>query len=147
MKIILTAVVDNLGRPGEVVNVASGYARNYLIPRDLALLATPGNMKVVAQRKRRFDETELKQREAAEALAQKLAQISITIKKKAGDKGVLYGAVTNSEIAAELKSAGVDLDKRRIGVETPIKEIGEYDLPIRIHSDVTGVLKLHVEGE
>lgn len=147
MKVILTASVDNLGRAGEVVSVANGYARNFLFPRRLAVEATPGNMKVVSQRRRRFEAAELKRKEEAEALVQTLSELVISVRKKAGEKGVLYGAVTTAEIAEELASKGIEIDKRKIVVESPIKEVGEFEIPVRIHPEVSAVLKIQVEGE
>jgi large subunit ribosomal protein L9 len=147
MKVILTASVDNLGRAGEVVSVANGYARNFLFPRRLAVEATPGNMKVVSQRRRRFEAVELKRKEEAEELAQTLAELVVSVKKKAGEKGVLYGAVTPAEIADELASRGIEIDKRKIAVEAPIKEVGEFEIPVRIHPEVSAIVKIQVEGE
>lgn len=147
MKIILTENVENLGRAGEVVDVANGYARNFLLPRRMALKATDGNMKVVAQRRHHFEAAELKRKEEAEALAQALAEFTIRVRKKAGEKDVLYGSVTTAEIAAALEERGIELDKRKIVIEQPIKTVGTFEVPVKIHPEVTGVVKVQVEGE
>jgi large subunit ribosomal protein L9 len=147
MKVILTANVENLGNAGEVVNVAKGYARNFLLPRDLALEATPGNLKVVEQRKGQFLAAETRRQEEAEVVADRLSEITIKIKKKVGEKDVLYGSVTTAEIAEKLAAKGVEMDKRKMDLETPIKTIGLFEIPVRLHPEVTGLLKVQVEGE
>ena len=147
MKVILTEHVENLGRAGEVVDVSRGYARNFLLPRDMALVATPGNLKVIEQRRHHFEAAELKRKEEAEALAQHLADVTVRVRKKAGEKDVLYGSVTTAEIAEALEEKGIELDKRKIQIEQPIKTVGTFEVPVKIHPDVTGVVKIQVEGE
>jgi len=147
MKVILTESIENLGRAGEVVNVARGYARNFLLPRDLALQATPGNLKVVSQRKGQFLAAETRLKEEAETVADRISEITIKIRKKVGEKDVLYGSVTTAEIAEKLAARGVEMDKRKMELESPIKTIGLFEVPVRLHPDVTGLLKVQVEGE
>ena len=147
MKVILKENVENLGKAGEVVKVAGGYARNFLLPRDLALEATPGNLKVIAQHKRQFAAAETARKEEAEALSDRLTEIVVKIHKKAGEQDHLYGSVTTAEIADKLNSNGIEIDKRRIEMESPIKMLGEYELPVRLHPEVTGLLKVLVEAE
>ena len=147
MEIILRETIDNLGRAGEVVKVANGYARNYLLPKKLAYLATPGNMKVIASERQNLLRKEAKQQQDAEQLQKMLDAVEITIRRKVGEQNALYGSVTNSDVAEELEKKGFQIEKRKIHMDDHIKQIGEYAIPIRLFKDVTAHVKLKVEPE
>jgi large subunit ribosomal protein L9 len=149
MKIILIEDVDNLGRRGAVVNVSDGYARNYLIPRKYALAATQGNMNYLENQKLNWAKEEAKEKEAAELLAKALDAVSIDVVKKVGEGDSLYGSVTTMEIAQELTGKGFQIDRRKIKLDHPVKTLGEYTIPIKLHHDVTAHIKLlvHREGQ
>ena len=147
MKVILTQNVDKLGEAGEVVEVANGYARNFLLPHDKALQATPGNLTLWEQRRKTVDTATAQERSEAEELAQQLADVSCRVIKKVGDSEVLYGSVTPADIAECLEKEGFVLDKRRIVLEEPIKTLGVYEIPIRLHPDVIPVVKVWVVKE
>ena len=147
MKLILTAEVDHLGAPGDTVEVKDGYGRNYLIPRGKAYIATPGNINRYEEEKKFFDAREIKEREEAQALASRLTNVSCTIAKKVGENEVLYGSVTNADIAAVLKDEGFNVDKRKIVIDEPLKKLGVYNIPIKLHAEVTAELKVWVVKE
>jgi large subunit ribosomal protein L9 len=147
MEVILREHVDNLGRRGEVVKVADGYARNYLLPRKLALVATEGNKKQIERERVKFDAKELEERTAADAVAARLAAVEIEIARKVGETEALYGSVTSSDVAEVLHAKGFDIDKRRIALQEPIKKLGEYTLPIKLHREVTTNVKVRVVAE
>jgi large subunit ribosomal protein L9 len=139
--------VDHLGQRGQVVNVAAGYARNFLLPKRLALLATPGNLRTLEHRRRVWAAKEAHEADEARALAGQLAQIGLTVAKKAGEGGTLYGSVTTTEIATLLAEKGVVVDRRRIVLEEPIKSLGSHEVSIRLHRDVRGAVKVEVVAE
>jgi len=147
MEVILREHVDNLGRRGEVVKVADGYARNYLLPRKLALLATEGNKKVIERERVKFDAHELEEKKVAEAIAERMANVAIEISRKVGETEVLYGSVTSGDIADSLMSKGMEIDRRKIALQEPIKKLGEFDVPIKLHRDVTTHVKVKVVAE
>lgn len=147
MKVILKEEVDNLGGRGKVVVVKDGYARNYLIPRGLAMRITPGAQKVIDQERRTFEVRQTKAKDEAEALAAKIAAVEITAIRRAGDQDVLYGSVTSTDIAELLKKKGVLVDKRKLLLREPIKKLGDYELPLRLHREVVPIIKLHVVKE
>jgi large subunit ribosomal protein L9 len=147
MEIILRETIDNLGRAGEVIKVADGYARNYLLPRKLAYPATPGNLKVIEFERQSLLRKEAKQKDDAEKLQKMLEQVEITIRRKVGEQDALYGSVTNSDVAEELEKKGFQIEKRKIHMEDHIKTTGEFSLPIRLFKDVTAHVKLKVEAE
>jgi len=147
MRIVLRTDVENLGRRGEVVRVADGYARNYLLPKKLALEATGGNLKLIEQERRVQEVHEAKEKQEAEALAVRIAQLSCTAVRKVGENEVLYGSVTNADVAELLEKEGFSLDKRKILLEEPIKSLGIYEVPIKLHSQVTASLKVWVVKE
>ena len=147
MEIILRETIDNLGRAGEVIKVADGYARNYLLPRKLAYPATPGNLKVIEFERQSLLRKEAKQKDDAEKLQKMLDQVEITIRRKVGEHDALYGSVTNSDVADELEKKGFQIEKRKIHMEDHIKTTGEFSLPIRLFKDVTAHVKLKVEAE
>lgn len=147
MEVILREHVDNLGRRGEIVKVADGYARNYLLPRKLALLATDGNKKQIEREKVKFDAKEAEERGVAEAIAARLAAVDVSIARKVGETEALYGSVTSADIAEVLAAKGFDLDRRKLNLAEPIKKLGEYEVPLRLHRDITVQVKVKVVAE
>jgi large subunit ribosomal protein L9 len=147
MEVILRETIDNLGRAGQIVKVAAGYARNYLLPRKLAYPATPGNLKVIEFERQSLLRKETKQKEDAEKLKTMLDPVAIVIRRKVGEQNALYGSVTNSDVADELEKKGFQIEKRKIHMEDHIKALGEYSIPIRLFKDVTANVKLKVEAE
>jgi large subunit ribosomal protein L9 len=147
MRIVLREDIDKLGRRGEVVDVAAGYARNFLLPKGKALAATDGNLKVVERERRRYVLTQAKEREEAAAVARRLAGISCTIVRKVGENEQLYGSVTSSDIAEYLAKEGVAIDKRRILLDEPLKALGIYTVPVKVHADVMGEVRVWVVKE
>jgi len=147
MEVILREHVEHLGKRGEVVKVAAGYARNYLLPRKLALPATDGNKKHVERERRIVEARESQERGVAEALGARLAAVDITIARRVGDTEQLYGSVTSGDIADFLKEKGFDVDKRKLILPEAIKAIGDYDVPLKLHREVTIPLKVHVVKE
>jgi large subunit ribosomal protein L9 len=147
MEIILRETIDNLGRAGQVVKVADGYARNYLLPKKLAYLATPGNLKVIEFERQSLLRKEAKQKEDAEKLQKMVDAVEITIRRKVGEQNALYGSVTNSDLADELEKKGFQIEKRKIHMDDHIKTVGEYSVPIRLFKDVTAHIKVKVEAE
>jgi large subunit ribosomal protein L9 len=147
MEVILREHVDNLGRRGEIVKVADGYARNYLLPRKLALLATDGNKKQIEREKVKFDAKEAEERGVAEAIAARLAAVEVNIARKVGETEALYGSVTTADIAEVLAAKGFDLDRRKLNLAEPIKKLGEYEVPLRLHRDITVQIKVKVVAE
>ena len=147
MEVILREHVDHLGKRGEIVKVADGYARNYLLPRKLALLATDGNKKHVERERRIVEARESQERGVAEALGARLAAVDITIARRVGDTEQLYGSVTSGDIADFLKEKGFEVDKRKLILPEAIKAIGDYEVPLKLHREVTLPLKVHVVKE
>jgi large subunit ribosomal protein L9 len=147
MEVILREHVENLGKRGEIVKVADGYARNYLLPRKLALPATDGNRKHVERERKIVEARESQEKGQAEALAARLAAVDITIARRVGDTEQLYGSVTSADIADFLKTKGFDLDRRKLILPEPIKAIGDHDVPLKLHREVTVPLKVHVVKE
>jgi len=147
MEVILRETIDSLGRAGEVVKVSPGYARNYLLPRRLAYLATPGNVKVIEQERQTLLRKEAKQKDDAERLKKMLDDIHITICRKVGEHETLYGSVTTSDVSEELAKKGFHVEKRKITLDDHIKSVGVFDIPIRLFRDVTAHVKLTVEPE
>jgi large subunit ribosomal protein L9 len=147
MEVILREHVDNLGRRGEVVKVADGYARNYLLPRKLALLATAGNKKQIEHERVKFEAKELEERKVAEAVAERLNTIDLEIARKVGETKALYGSVTSGDVADLLHAKGFDIDKRKIVMHDPLKELGEFTIPVKLHRDVTSNVKVRVVAE
>jgi large subunit ribosomal protein L9 len=147
MEVILREHVDNLGRRGEIVKVADGYARNFLLPRKLALLATEGNKKQIERERQKFDAKEAEERTGADALASRMANVEVVIARKVGETEALYGSVTTADIADALAAQGFDIDRRKLQLPEPIKKIGETDVPVKLHRDVTATIKLKVVPE
>jgi len=144
MEVILRDHVENLGRPGDVVKVASGYARNYLLPRKLALLATPANKKVVERQRKIADAQDAEERSGAEALAARLSALEIVLSRRVGEHEALYGSVTSADIAEVLAGKGFEIDKRKITLAEPLKKIGEFTVPVKLHRDVVAQLTVKV---
>ena len=147
MEVILRQHVDNLGRRGEIVKVADGYARNYLLPKKLALKATAGNKQHVERERKIFEAREAEERGQAETLGARLAALTISIARRVGDTEQLYGSVTASDIADFLKEKGFEVDRRKLILPEPIKALGEHDVPLKLHREVTVPLKVHVVKE
>ena len=147
MEVILREHVDNLGRRGDLVKVADGYARNYLLPRKLALLATDGNKKQIERERVKFEVKELEEQKVAQAVADRMANVEIEIARRVGETEALYGSVTSSDIAEALAAKGFELDHRKLVLHEPIKKIGAYDVPVKLHRDVTVQLKVRVVPE
>ena len=147
MKVILREHVEHLGDRGDIVSVATGYARNYLLPKKLALEATEGNLKTLEQRRKVWAEHDAKELEDAQALAARLGEVELSSTKKAGEAGTLYGSVTNTEVAELLTAKGFELDRKRILLSEPIKAVGSYEIKIKIHPKVEARIKLEVVAE
>ena len=147
MEVILRETIDTLGRAGQVVKVSPGYARNYLLPRKLAYPATPGNLKVIEFERQSLIRKEAKQKGEAEQLKELLEKVEIVIRRKVGEQDTLYGSVTNSDVADELEKKGFQIEKRKIHMDDHIKQLGDFEIPVRLFKDVTAVVKLKVEPE
>jgi large subunit ribosomal protein L9 len=147
MEVILRETIDTLGRAGQVVKVSDGYARNYLLPRKLAYIATPGNLKVIEFERQSLIRKDAKQKGEADQLKALLDKVEIVIRRKVGEQDVLYGSVTNSDVAEELEKQGFQIEKRKIHMDDHIKKLGDFEIPIRLFKDVTAVVKLKVEPE
>lgn len=144
MEVILREHVEHLGRRGDVVKVAPGFARNYLLPRNLALAVTEGNRRLIERERKVVDAREAEERQTAEALASRLSQAELTIERRVGETEALYGSVTSADLAEALAAKGLEIDKRKIHLDEPIKAIGEFSVPVRLHRDVTAQVKVHV---
>jgi|SRR5687767_4983990 large subunit ribosomal protein L9 len=144
MEVILREHVENVGRRGEIVKVADGYARNYLLPRKLALPATDGNKKHVERERRIMEAREAEEKSQAGAIAARLENIDIVIARRVGDTEQLYGSVTGADIAEYLKGKGFDVDRRKLILPEPIKTLGEHAVPLKLHREVTVPLKVRV---
>jgi large subunit ribosomal protein L9 len=149
MEVILREHVDNLGRRGEIVKVAPGYARNFLLPRKLALPATEGNRRHIERERKIVEAQEAEERSQAEAVGARLAAVPVTIARRVGETGQLYGSVTAGDIAEFLLGKGFEIDRRRLILPEPIKTLGDHDVPLKLHREVTVALKVQVakEGE
>jgi large subunit ribosomal protein L9 len=147
MKVILKADIERLGKVGDVVTVTAGYARNFLMPRQLAFEANDQNLALVEGEKKRYAKVQAKVRVDAEALAAKLGALSLTIRQPAGESDKLFGTVTTMDIAAALEKEGFAIDKRQISVEEPIKTLGIYTVPVKLAPEVSAALKVWVVRE
>jgi large subunit ribosomal protein L9 len=147
MKVILTQDVDSLGLAGEIVEVARGYARNYLIPKKIALEATEDNIKRTETQRKNIEIKRIKLKEDAQKIRERLAQVVITIAQKAGEEDKLYGSVTSMDIADELEKQGITIDRRKIILDKPIKSLGEFSVPIKLHPQVMAPIKVTVVAE
>jgi len=147
MEVILREHVDNLGQRGEIVKVADGYARNYLLPRKLALLATEGNKKQIERERAKFEVKEAEERKVAEAIAARLGAVEIVLARKVGETEALYGSVTSADIASALAEKGFDVDRRKLQLPDAIKQLGEFEVPARLTRDVVATIKVKVVAE
>ncbi len=144
MEIILRQAIDNLGHAGDIVKVSAGYARNFLLPRGFAYEATDGNRKRIAQEKTRLDAAEATRRDGAQELATKLEAVSLTFSARVGEEGKLFGSVTTADIAQQLEAQGIHIERRLIDLHEPIKALGVYRVPVRLHADVKPEIKVWV---
>jgi large subunit ribosomal protein L9 len=144
MEVILREHIDNLGRRGDVVKVAPGYARNYLLPRKLALAVTEANKRQIERERKVAEVREAEEKQQAEALAQRLTISEIEIARRVGENDTLYGSVTSADIAHALEAKGFQVDKRKIVLAEPLKAVGEVTVPVKIHRDVTAQVKVKV---
>jgi large subunit ribosomal protein L9 len=147
MEVILREHMDNLGRRGEIVKVADGYARNYLLPRKLALPVTAGNRKQIERERARFEVKESEERKIAEGLAARIGALEIVIARRVGETNALYGSVTSSDIAEALEAKGFALDRRKLQLAEPIRQVGDVDVPVKLHRDVTATVRVKVVAE
>lgn len=147
MEVILKEDVPKLGHRGDVVKVAEGYGRNYLLPRKLAIEATIANKAVIEQMKHSAVRRSAVEKADSEALAKQLEGVSLKFQRKAGEKDHLFGSVTSSDIADALEQKGFNIDRRKIQLNDPLKSLGEFDVPVRLHRDVTSRVKVLVEKE
>lgn len=145
MEVILRQAIDRVGQPGEIVKVSPGFARNYLLPRGLAYEATPGNRKRIAQERARLEAAESARRTAAETLAARLGEASLTFAARVGEEDRLFGSVTAADIAQQLHAQGFpEIEKRQIELHEPIKALGVYKVPVRLHADVKPEIRVWV---
>jgi len=146
MKVILKENIDNLGHIGDIVKVAPGYARNYLLPKGLAVEATEKNAKALEHVKRQLAYKKAKETESAKNLAGKLEAVVVELAHQVGAEGKLFGSVTNMEIAAFLKDKGFEIDRKKVALSEPIKTEGEFSVPVKLHPEVTATLKVVVKA-
>lgn len=144
MKVILLEAIDRLGKAGEVITVKEGYARNFLIPKNKAKIATPGNMKMLDALKKKQAVEESKKLEDAKKLADKISALSLTIAAQAGEEEKLFGSVSNDDVAASLAEQGINIDKKEIILDEPIKKLGTYQVTVKVHPEVKASLRVWV---
>ena len=144
MKVILKREVEPLGFEGDIVAVANGYARNYLIPKGFALEATSQNVKLMETQRKKIEIRRLKAKEDAEKAKERIGDVVVTIIQKAGEEGRLYGSVTTMDIAAGLEKQGIAIERRKIVLDKPIKSLGDFAVPVKIHPEVTASIKVTV---
>ena len=144
MEVILQQSVEKLGSPGDVVKVSNGYARNYLLPRGIAVIATEGNKKQIEAQRQRLEAAEDSRREQAKGQAGTLEQVSLTFSARVGEEGKLFGSVTAGDIVQQLEALGHKIEKRQVDLHEPIKALGVYRVPIRLHADVKPEIKVWV---
>jgi len=147
MEIILLQDMEKLGTRGQLVKVADGFGRNYLLPKKMAVAATAQNRKWVEQQRVKFLKLEAEEKADSEELAKLMEGVSVTITRKAGEHGTLFGSVTALDVAGKLAEQGYNIDRRKIQIATPLKVLGEYDVPVKLHREVTATVKVKVEGE
>lgn len=147
MKVFLKEDVKHVGNMGDVVSVADGYARNYLIPKSLAVEANTKNIKEFEHHKRVIQEKAAKVRESSKSLAEKLSSLTLTISAKAGEEDKLFGSVTSMDVAEALKAEGYDIDRKRISIEEPIKRLGEHSVEVKVLADISATVKVNVVSE
>lgn len=144
MEVILREHIDKLGRRGEVVKVADGYARNYLLPRKLALPATEGNKRHVERERKIVDAREAKERQGAQELAAQIAALELAFPRRVGEGDTLYGSVTSADVAEALIARQFDIDKRKVQLHEPLKQLGEFKVPVKLHHDVVAEVTVKV---
>ncbi len=147
MQVILQEDVEKLGPRGQVVDVADGYARNFLLPRKLAIAATPGNLKRLEQIRASLAKRTAAEKQTAEQLAERLVSATVTFKRKAGENDQLFGSVTAADVAEALAAQGYQVDKRKVQLAEPIKLVGEYQVPVKLHHEVAATVKVTVTRE
>jgi large subunit ribosomal protein L9 len=147
MELILRDDIEKLGRRGEIVQVAAGYARNYLLPRGLAMPVTMANKAMIAKERKAWEARMAKEKAEFESLAHRIAELRFVAPRKVGENDLLYGSVTAADVAGFLEAKGIEVDKRRVLIEEPIKHLGEHEVTIRLHPEVHAVLKLLVTKE
>ncbi len=147
MEVILREHVEHLGRRGDIVKVAEGYARNYLLPRKLALAVNEGNKRQIERERKNAEARELEEKSQAEAFAARLAELEVAIPRRVGENDTLYGSVTTADIASALAAKGFEVDRRKIMLAEPLKALGQVTVPIKIHRDVTAQVKVSVVAE
>jgi large subunit ribosomal protein L9 len=147
MDVILREDIDKLGARGQVVHVAAGYARNFLLPKRLAVAATEANRKIVEQERQSHLRKEAKQKTEAEDLGKMMAGVAVTIAQKAGENDQLFGSVTSKDVAEALEKKNFTIDRRKIQLEEPIKQLGEHKIVVRLHRDVTAEVTVNVVRE
>ena len=147
MEVILREHVDNLGRRGDVVKVTPGYARNYLLPRKLALAVTENNKRQIEREKKLAEARDAEEKAAADAIAARIGALDIEIPRRVGENDTLYGSVTSADIAQALQAKGFEVDKRKITLPEPLKALGETSVPVKIHRDVTAHVKVRVVAD
>jgi large subunit ribosomal protein L9 len=147
IEVILKEPVDNLGNRGDVVKVAPGYARNYLLPRKLALAVTEGNKRQIEAERKRAAAIEAQERVTADALASRLSHVEVVVARRVGEKDTLYGSVTSADITEALARQGFEIDRRKVQLPDPIKQLGEFSVPIKLHRDITTPVKVLVVKE
>ncbi len=147
MKVILRESVENLGKGGEVVEVKPGYGRNYLLPRGLAVAANPKNVRELEHQKQIAFAKAAKLKASAEAVAKRLADTPVTLRRKVGEQDKLYGSVTAIDVAEALAGRGLQIDRRSIDLPDPIKSTGDFEIPVKLHSEVVGKAKIKIEAE
>ncbi len=147
MEVILREEIDNLGRRGDVVKVASGYARNFLLPRRMAVAATESNKKIVEQEKQAHLRREAKEQASAAELGRMMSAVSVTIAQKAGENDQLFGSVTAADVAVALEKQGYTIDRRKVHLEESIKTLGDFKVTVRLHREVSVDIPVHVVRE
>jgi large subunit ribosomal protein L9 len=147
MEVILREHIDNLGRRGEIVKVAEGYARNYLLPRKLALAVTEANKRQIERERKVAEVRDAEEKGQAEAVAQRLTEAPIEIARRVGENDTLYGSVTTADIAHALEGKGFSIEKRKIVLPDPIKALGEFTVPVKVHRDVTAQVRVKVVAQ
>lgn len=147
MEVLLREDVEHLGGRGELVKVRAGYGRNYLLPRGLAVQATPSNLKQIDQQRKALLKREAALKATADEQAELISSVTLEFVRRAGEQGTLFGSVTSIDIADALAAKGYEIDRKRIQLKEPIKELGEYEVPVRLHRDVTAGLKVIVKRE
>lgn len=147
MRVILRQNIDDVGLEGDILDVSKGYARNYLIPKGFALEATTQNIKLTESQRKKIEARRLKVKEDAEKVRKSLAEVTVTIPQKVGEEEKLYGSVTTMDIAAQLEKQGVEIDRKKLLLDKPIKTLGEFDIPVKLHPQVTGNIKVLVVPE